>query len=252
MSISSTSMSLIDLQKNEQTTTMVSEKKVNYLGPIELVEGHNVTFGLELLAEPASDVIVSVVFNTLASGQTGTLKPVVLFPLAGVASKISDGKNQLTLGKNDWKSSTIYMISVGIVDDDKVNPRRREEIDVTLSSPSFAPSNDLVVALHVTENDQLECLPGFHHRINEHGKKTENIDEKGQKSADCRACSTGKYSDQPGLATCTTCPADTFSSLVASSTSTNCEKCKRKTTTYFQQGNIHQRRYFFPPTFLSP
>ena len=194
MSISSTSMSLIDLQtKTTNNELIFSKKKVNYLGPIELIEGHNVTFGLELLVEPETDIMVSITFRTLLSRhQTSTLKPVVLYPLD---RGMTTNENVLTIKKNDWKSNqvvnesdtttnnnnnntntnnNVYVISIGIVDDDKVNPRKKEEIDVILSSsqPSSVSENiylPLIVGLHVTENDQLECVPGFHHIMNDVG-----------------------------------------------------------------------------------
>ena len=266
MSITSTSMNLFDLQKNTINNELIfSKKKVNYLGPIVLIEGHNVTFGLELLVEPETDMIVSITFRTLLSRrQTSTLQPVVLYPVDRNIITNDDNVILLKIKKNDWISNNnvvnendttttttttttssdsssssnndnnnnnVYVISIGIVDDEKVNPRKKEEIDVILSSTTQASSETsssassvqnnyppLIIGLHVTENDQLECVPGFHHLMNDVGLYSEIIDEQGHKSADCNACHVGKYSNEPGSASCKLCPVDTFSSIIASST----------------------------------
>jgi len=218
-----------------------SPHRTQFLGPLNCVEGNNITFGIELLQEPAVDVPVTVAIINKQMEATPT------YVSTFIPTILSPGSTFVAT-KKDWINK-IYLISITILDDTNVNPNKAEELEVQITSSVM--STRLTVTLYVIENDVLECGVGYKHKPGHPAL----IDTFGHKSPDCTPCESGTYNQVPGVDECTNCPADSYSSKIALSTNLGCQRCPVPTVTYSIAGSDHSEDCFCPigfyPTFLN-
>ena len=243
MSVGSTSFPLQSLQIkpiHDSTTSLFSSVKINNYF-YNLIEGSNVTIGIELLKEPGANVPITItpINSNMAKDASyiSTFQPMVVFPVS----------ETLTIPKTDWQNN-IYLISIAIKDDAKVNPYRSEEINIQIETTLW--STPLIVTLYVTENDVLECDSGYRHSAGH----SFLVDKNGHKSPDCTPCYPGTYNALRGVDLCSKCPSDTFSVAVAQQSLLGCQVCTFPTITYAVEGSNHPNKCMCPeeyfPTFI--
>lgn len=236
MAIGSTNLELSRLQTLSSSSSIsppVLEIESTFLGPINVLEGSNITIGVQLkeyTTQPIDVPVAIEITNALTeqnSNHKTSFVPVVSYPI----------DKKLTMS-----SKNIYYIAIHITDDVLVNPRETEEMTVKISSTAIPANESLYVTLYVTENDVLECKLGDRHKPGKPAIKDEN----GFESPDCWACRAGSFSDTVGSEECKKCPSNTFSTQVGSTTGSDCDSCMHPTTTYLSTGNDHKENCMCP------
>jgi hypothetical protein len=234
MAIGYTSLRLDQLESIHSVsgnTDPVLIQETSFLGPLEVNEGSNITFGVQLKNVQSTDVTVTLDINNVESDKDSshktTFKPVVKFPLDSTSGSLS-----FTIEKSNLNT---HFINIHIPDDVVVNPTKSEEFLIEVSS-SLSSLTPLYISLYLKENDVLECQVGYKHKPGNRAI----INSNGFKSPDCTACHAGTYSDKVGTDVCSMCPADTFSKIVGLDRKSGCIACISATTTYLDLGSDHE------------